>query len=86
MANLILGADHVFIFNRRTINRLFDICCPAVAVFTLSEQKNASAGLSAEDLTRLEHLSKKAESMQVRVETLERILDSESPTWRRNYD
>lgn len=49
-------------------------------------KKNASAGLSAEDLTRLEHLSKKAESMQVRVETLERILDSESPTWRRNYD
>lgn len=49
-------------------------------------KKYASAGLSTEDLIRLEELSNKAESMKARVETLERILDSESPTWRRNYD
>ncbi|RTZ15611.1 envelope stress response membrane protein PspB [Vibrio aquaticus] len=49
-------------------------------------KKNASTGLSTEDLQRLEALSEKAESMQKRVDTLERILDAESPTWRRRYD
>ncbi|NOH79580.1 envelope stress response membrane protein PspB [Vibrio sp. RE86] len=49
-------------------------------------KKNASTGLSQEDLQRLESLSDKAEKMQKRVETLERILDSETPTWRRRYE
>lgn len=49
-------------------------------------KKNASTGLSQEDLQRLESLSDKAEKMQKRVGTLERILDSETPTWRRRYE
>lgn len=49
-------------------------------------KKNVSTGLSQEDLQRLESLSDKAASMQSRVDTLERILDAESPTWRRRYE
>jgi len=49
-------------------------------------KKHASTGLSQEDLQRLESLSQKAASMQNRVDTLERILDAESPTWRRRYE
>ncbi|WP_319536747.1 envelope stress response membrane protein PspB [uncultured Vibrio sp.] len=50
-----------------------------------SKRKTDSA-LSSQDLERLQVLSEKAESMQSRVETLERILDAESPTWRRKYE
>ncbi|WP_038174476.1 MULTISPECIES: envelope stress response membrane protein PspB [Vibrio] len=49
-------------------------------------KKHASTGLSQDDLERLESLSKKAEQMQQRVDTLERILDAETPTWRRRYE
>ncbi|EJG1561118.1 envelope stress response membrane protein PspB [Vibrio parahaemolyticus] len=50
-----------------------------------SKRKTDSA-LSSQDLERLQVLSEKAEAMQSRVETLERILDAESPTWRRKYE
>ncbi len=49
-------------------------------------KRKTDSGLSQEDLERLHALSAKAESMQGRVETLERILDAESPNWRRNYE
>ncbi|KJY83244.1 phage-shock protein [Vibrio galatheae] len=49
-------------------------------------QKKASTGLSQEDMQRLEALSEKAANMQSRVDTLERILDAESPSWRRRYE
>ncbi|HCE1616798.1 envelope stress response membrane protein PspB [Vibrio parahaemolyticus] len=50
-----------------------------------SKRKTDSA-LSSQDLERLQVLSEKAEAMQFRVDTLERILDAESPTWRRKYE
>jgi phage shock protein B len=50
-----------------------------------SKRKTDSA-LSSQDIERLQRLSEKAESMQSRLETLERILDAESPTWRRKYE
>ncbi|EKA6053699.1 envelope stress response membrane protein PspB [Vibrio parahaemolyticus] len=50
-----------------------------------SKRKTDSA-LSSQDLERLQVLSDKAEAMQSRVDTLERILDAESPTWRRKYE
>ncbi|EDP60304.1 envelope stress response membrane protein PspB [Vibrio sp. AND4] len=49
-------------------------------------KRRADSALSEQDLERLQILSEKAEVMQSRVETLERILDAESPTWRRKYD
>ncbi|HCD1300418.1 TPA: envelope stress response membrane protein PspB [Vibrio parahaemolyticus] len=50
-----------------------------------SKRKTDSA-LSSQDLERLQVLSEKAEAMRSRVDTLERILDAESPTWRRKYE
>ncbi|EJF4090038.1 envelope stress response membrane protein PspB [Vibrio parahaemolyticus] len=50
-----------------------------------SKRKTDSA-LSSQDLERLQVLSEKAEAMQSRVDTLERILDAESPIWRRKYE
>ncbi|GEM76996.1 envelope stress response membrane protein PspB [Vibrio sagamiensis] len=49
-------------------------------------KRKAGSSLSSQDLERLQALSEKAEKMQSRVETLERILDAESPSWRREYD
>ena len=49
-------------------------------------KRKADSSLSSQDLERLQALSEKAEKMQSRVETLERILDAESPSWRRDYD
>ncbi|MGI9947426.1 envelope stress response membrane protein PspB [Vibrio hyugaensis] len=49
-------------------------------------KRRVDSALSEQDLERLQVLSEKAEAMQSRVETLERILDAESPTWRRKYE
>ncbi|MGF1910665.1 envelope stress response membrane protein PspB [Vibrio kasasachensis] len=49
-------------------------------------KRKTGSGLSQEDYQRLQTLSERAESMQKRVDTLERILDAESPNWRRNYE
>ncbi|NAW89745.1 MULTISPECIES: envelope stress response membrane protein PspB [unclassified Vibrio] len=48
-------------------------------------KRYSSNSLSQEDLERIKALSEKAEKLQSRVETLERILDAESPTWRQNH-
>ncbi len=50
-----------------------------------SKRKSAT-GLSEEDYAALQRLSEKAESLQQRVGTLERILDAEAPKWRQNYE
>ncbi|PJC88054.1 envelope stress response membrane protein PspB [Vibrio sp. HA2012] len=50
-----------------------------------SKRKSAT-GLSEEDYAALQRLSEKAESLQQRVGTLERILDAEAPNWRQNYE
>ncbi|CAM3102271.1 MULTISPECIES: envelope stress response membrane protein PspB [Vibrio] len=49
-------------------------------------KRKVGSGLSSEDYETLQQLSEKASGLQSRIETLERILDAESPNWRRNYD
>lgn len=49
-------------------------------------KRKSEMGLSEEDNQRLQTLSVKAESMQTRIDTLERILDAETPNWRRRYE
>ena len=46
----------------------------------------AANGLSQEDYEALQGLSDKAKGLQERINTLERILDAESPNWRGQYD
>ncbi|WP_434996582.1 envelope stress response membrane protein PspB [Vibrio scophthalmi] len=59
---------------------------PIWLILHYRSKRKTSSGLSQEDYQRLEKLSERSESMQKRVDTLERILDAESPTWRRRYE
>lgn len=59
---------------------------PIWLILHYRSKRKTSSGLSQEDYQRLEKLSERAESMQKRVDTLERILDAESLTWRRRYE
>lgn len=49
-------------------------------------KRKSDTGLNEEDYEALQRLSAKAETLQQRVETLERILDVETPNWRQNYE
>ncbi|EGA69220.1 phage shock protein B [Vibrio sinaloensis DSM 21326] len=59
---------------------------PLWLILHYRSKKKAAGGLSEEDLQRLQSLSEQADRMQQRVDTLERILDSEAPEWRRRYE
>ena len=59
---------------------------PLWLILHYRSKKKTSSGLSQDDYQRLQVLSAQAETMQKRVDTLERILDAESPTWRRHYE
>jgi phage shock protein B len=49
-------------------------------------KRKAENGLSDEELELLKQLSQKAEQLQGRVSNLEKILDSEVPSWRKQYE
>ncbi|MCG9679795.1 envelope stress response membrane protein PspB [Vibrio sp. Isolate24] len=59
---------------------------PLWLILHYRSKKKTASGLSEDDFQRLQTLSEKAEQMQKRVDTLERILDSETPNWRRRYE
>ncbi|MCG7488118.1 envelope stress response membrane protein PspB [Vibrio sp. Of14-4] len=59
---------------------------PLWLILHYRSKKKTAGGLSEEDFNRLQTLSEKAEQMQKRVDTLERILDTETPNWRRRYE
>ncbi|MBU2897886.1 envelope stress response membrane protein PspB [Vibrio pectenicida] len=59
---------------------------PLWLILHYRSKKKAAGGLSEDDFNRLQTLSEKADQMQKRVETLERILDTETPSWRRRYE
>lgn len=49
-------------------------------------KKQINEGLTSYDVEALKDLSERAEKLQRRVQTLERILDVESPDWRRKNE
>lgn len=59
---------------------------PLWLILHYRSKKKTAGGLSEDDFQRLQTLSEKAEQMQKRVDTLERILDAETPNWRRRYE
>ncbi len=59
---------------------------PLWLILHYRSKKKTAGGLSEDDFHRLQQLSEQAEKIQQRVDTLERILDSESPEWRRRYE
>ena len=56
---------------------------PVWIIMHYRSKGRAQASLSADERTELERLASSAESMRERIETLESILDSETPDWRK---
>jgi phage shock protein B len=62
---------------------LITICLPLWIIFHYITKMKTSKGLSPEDEKMLSEVWDSANKMQERIDTLERILDIESPEWRR---
>ncbi len=62
---------------------LITICLPLWIIFHYVTKMKTSKGLSPEDEKMLSEVWESANKMQERINTLERILDIESPDWRR---
>lgn len=55
---------------------------PIWLILHYRSKKQVSQGLSETELRSLQNLAEKAEAMADRIETLESILDADSPDWR----
>lgn len=62
---------------------LVTVCLPLWIIFHYVTKMKTSKGLSPEDEKMLSEVWESANKMQERINTLERILDVESPDWRR---
>ena len=62
---------------------LITVCLPLWIIFHYITKMKTSKGLSPEDEKMLSEVWDSANKMQERIDTLERILDIESPEWRR---
>ncbi|SHO56383.1 envelope stress response membrane protein PspB [Vibrio quintilis] len=58
------------------------IVAPLWLVLHYRSKRHSDHGLSEDDFERLQSLSTKAEALQERIHTLEKILDAETPAWR----
>lgn len=58
------------------------IVAPIWLILHYRSKKQLSQGLSEEEIRTLNDLAGQAEKMADRIQTLESILDSESPEWR----
>ena len=63
---------------------LLTVCAPLWIVFHYLTKIKTSKGLSPEDERMLSDIWESTRVMQDRIETLERILDAQSPSWRRH--
>lgn len=62
---------------------LVTICLPLWIIFHYVTKWKTSKGLTTEDEKMLSEVWESANRMEDRINTLERILDVESPNWRR---
>ena len=62
---------------------LITICLPLWIIFHYITKMKTSKGLSPEDEKMLSEVWESSNKMHERINTLERILDVESPDWRR---
>jgi len=58
------------------------IVAPIWLVLHYRSKKQVSQGLSQEEYIQLSELSEMADTMADRIQTLEAILDAETPNWR----
>ena len=63
---------------------LLTVCAPLWIVFHYLTKIKTAKGLSPEDERMLSEIWESTRAMQDRIETLERILDAQSPRWRRH--
>jgi phage shock protein B len=62
------------------------IVAPIWLVLHYRSKRQVSQGLTEEEFSQLNDLIGKAEKMASRIETLEAILDSQSPEWRAKHE
>lgn len=62
---------------------LITVCFPLWIVFHYVTKMKTARGLSPEDEKMLSEVWESTNKMEERIKTLERILDIESPEWRR---
>lgn len=55
---------------------------PIWVIMHYRSQRKINQGLSEDELSQLQQLARQAEQMRERIQTLEAILDAESPQWR----
>jgi phage shock protein B len=65
---------------------LVTVCAPLWIVFHYITKIKTSKGLSTEDEKMLSEVWESTQKMEDRIDTLERILDIESPTWRQRHE
>ena len=61
---------------------LLTVCLPLWIVFHYVAKMKTAKGLSAEDEKMLSDIWESTNRMEERIQTLERILDIETPSWR----
>lgn len=64
----------------------FDICGATLAAAALPQQTQNGKRSVAGRFRCAAVAVTKAKGLEARIDTLERILDAESPNWRRNYE
>lgn len=65
---------------------LLTVCLPLWIIFHYITKMKTAKGLTAEDEKMLAEIWESTKKMEDRIQTLERILDIESPTWRRRHE
>ena len=65
---------------------LLTVCFPIWIVFHYVTKWKASQVLTPEDEKMLSEVWESTNRMEERINTLERILDIEAPTWRQRHD
>ena len=65
---------------------LLTVCAPLWIIFHYITKMKTAKGLTAEDEKMLTEVWESTKKMEDRIQTLERILDIESPTWRTRHE
>ncbi|MGD8384708.1 MAG: envelope stress response membrane protein PspB [Lysobacterales bacterium] len=62
------------------------VCAPLWIIFHYVTKMRTAKGLTPEDEKMLSEVWESTKKMEERIQTLERILDIESPSWRQRHE
>lgn len=65
---------------------LITVCAPLWIIFHYITKMKMAKGLTPEDEKKLSDIWESSKKMEDRIQTLERILDIESPSWRQRHE